>query len=172
MSWNFRKSKSFGPLRFTLTQNGISTSAGAGPLRVSRGADGKYRRTTRIPGTGLYNTEVIGGQQKPEKPPGKPILKSNKQIAVFVTGLFILIWLFSIFGSATAKADDVTCTSDYYSNALWTTCSDGSSSVCLDGGSCSYTSAADRAAGRESRRGFYEDLLRRAGFCNVVRCVN
>jgi len=77
----------------------------------------------------------------------------------------------ALIGAPAAQADPITCSSDHYSNALWTTCSDGSSSVCLDGGSCTYTSAADRAAGQESRRGFYEDLLRGAGFCDVVRCV-
>jgi Protein of unknown function (DUF4236) len=60
MTWRFRKSKSFGPLRFTLTHRGISTSAGWGPFRFSLGSDGKIRRTIRVPGAGLYNTEVIG----------------------------------------------------------------------------------------------------------------
>lgn len=59
----FRKSKKVGPFRFTLSKRGISTSAGAGPLRFSRGADGKYRRTVRLPGTGLYDTRVVGGGQ-------------------------------------------------------------------------------------------------------------
>jgi hypothetical protein len=56
----FRKSKAIGPLRFTLTNHGLSTSLGAGPLRVSRGADGKLRRTVRVPGVGLYDTKVVG----------------------------------------------------------------------------------------------------------------
>lgn len=57
----FRKSKKVGPFRFTLSKRGVSASAGAGPLRFSRGADGKYRRTVRLPGTGLYDTRVVGG---------------------------------------------------------------------------------------------------------------
>jgi Protein of unknown function (DUF4236) len=65
MGWNLRKSKGFGPVRFTVTRRGISTSVGAGPLRISRGSDGKYRRTVRIPGTGLYNTQVVGGAKSP-----------------------------------------------------------------------------------------------------------
>jgi hypothetical protein len=56
----FRKSKKVGPFRFTLTKRGFSTSAGAGPLRISKGADGKLRRTLRVPGVGLYDTKVIG----------------------------------------------------------------------------------------------------------------
>lgn len=71
----FRKSKKVGPFRFTLSKRGISTSAGAGPLRVTRGADGKYRRTVRLTGTGLYDTKVIGGgqqQQRSGAPTGAP----------------------------------------------------------------------------------------------------
>jgi len=56
----YRKSKKIGPFRFTLSQRGISASVGKGPLRISRGADDKYRRTLRAPGIGLYDTKVIG----------------------------------------------------------------------------------------------------------------
>jgi hypothetical protein len=51
-----------GPLRFTVSQRGISTSIGGGPLRITHGADGKVRRTIRAPGTGFYDTRVIGGK--------------------------------------------------------------------------------------------------------------
>jgi hypothetical protein len=37
----------------------VSTSIGSGPFRLSLGADGKLRRTTRIPGTGVYDVEEI-----------------------------------------------------------------------------------------------------------------
>ncbi len=60
MALQFRKSKAIGPLRLTLTNRGLSTSVGAGPLRVSRGADGEVRRTVRAPGVGLYDTKVVG----------------------------------------------------------------------------------------------------------------
>ena len=56
----YRKSKKVGPFRLTVSQRGISTSVGAGPLRVSRGADGRVRRTIRVPGTGIYDTKVVG----------------------------------------------------------------------------------------------------------------
>jgi hypothetical protein len=58
----FRKSKKIGPFRVGVSQRGISTSVGAGPFRISKGADGKVRRTIRIPGTGIYDTRVVGGQ--------------------------------------------------------------------------------------------------------------
>ncbi|TCN51762.1 uncharacterized protein DUF4236 [Rhodococcus sp. SMB37] len=59
----FRKSKKLGPIRITASKRGLSTSVGAGPLRVSRGADGKTRRTVRVPGTGVYDTKVVGGKK-------------------------------------------------------------------------------------------------------------
>jgi len=45
-------------------RSGLSTSVGGGPLRFSRGADGKLRRTIRVPGVGLYDTKVIGQHSK------------------------------------------------------------------------------------------------------------
>ncbi len=36
----FRRSKSFGPLRLTLSKRGLGASIGAGPLRIGPGAAG------------------------------------------------------------------------------------------------------------------------------------
>lgn len=55
MAWTFRKTHKLGPLRFTFTPSGVSTSVGLGPVRVTRAADGSVWRTLRIPGTGIYN---------------------------------------------------------------------------------------------------------------------
>jgi hypothetical protein len=60
MSWRLRRSKSFGPFRFTLTKRGITPSVGVPGLRFSAGRDGRVRRTLRIPDTGLYDTETVG----------------------------------------------------------------------------------------------------------------
>ena len=57
----FRKYKKSGPFRFTLSQKGLSTSVGGGRFRLSLGADGRARRTVRVPGAGLYDTKTIGG---------------------------------------------------------------------------------------------------------------
>ena len=62
----YRRSKKIGPFRITLTQRGVSTSVGAGPFRISKGADGKVRRTIRVPGTGIYDTKVVS--RSPQKP--------------------------------------------------------------------------------------------------------
>jgi hypothetical protein len=64
---SFRKSKKFGPFRIGVSKRGVSGSVGAGPVRVSRGADGKVRRTVGVPGTGIYDTKVVGGRKKQEQ---------------------------------------------------------------------------------------------------------
>lgn len=72
----FRKSKSFGPIRLTASKRGLGVSVGAGPLRVSRGADGKVRRTVRVPGAGIYDTKVIGGSTKKQPAAASKAVKS------------------------------------------------------------------------------------------------
>lgn len=76
----FRKSKSFGPFRITATKRGISTSFGAGPIRLSRGADGKTRRTIRAPGTGVFDTKVISGKAR-KRAKGKPVTEPKNLVA-------------------------------------------------------------------------------------------
>jgi hypothetical protein len=49
----FRRSKSFGPLRLTLSKRGLGASIGAGPFRIGRGATGRRRTSVRL-GRGLY----------------------------------------------------------------------------------------------------------------------
>lgn len=56
---NFRRSKKFGPFRLTASKSGLGISAGAGPLRVSRSPKGRYSRTVRVPGTGIYDTRSV-----------------------------------------------------------------------------------------------------------------
>ncbi|WP_331758702.1 DUF4236 domain-containing protein (plasmid) [Nocardia sp. NBC_01377] len=68
----FRKSKKFGPVRFTVSKKGLGASVGAGPLRVGVGPDGKVRRTISVPGTGIYDTEIIGRANKPANPTDRP----------------------------------------------------------------------------------------------------
>ena len=48
MSLIFRRSKSVGPFRFTLSKRGFGVSAGAGPLRVGRGATGRNTLSFRF----------------------------------------------------------------------------------------------------------------------------
>ncbi|NNG39703.1 DUF4236 domain-containing protein [Flexivirga sp. ID2601S] len=58
---SFRKSKKVGPFRLTASKSGLSVSAGAGPVRITRRTDGKIQRTIRVPGTGVSDTRVISG---------------------------------------------------------------------------------------------------------------
>ncbi len=77
----FRKSKSSGPFRFTLSLRGLSTSFGGGPFRLSFGADGRARRTFRVPGIGLYDTKTIGG--------GRSRSRRSKRLLPFLAALFV-----------------------------------------------------------------------------------
>jgi len=44
----FRRSKSFGPVRLTLSKRGLGVSAGAGGLRIGRGASGRRTVSVRL----------------------------------------------------------------------------------------------------------------------------
>ncbi len=61
MGWRLRKSVGIGKLfRLNLSKSGLGFSLGIPGFRVSVGPDKKVRRTVGLPGTGIYNTEVIG----------------------------------------------------------------------------------------------------------------
>lgn len=78
----FRKSKSLGGLRLTAGKRGLSLSGGAGPVRVSRGSDGKVRRTVRVPGTGVYDTQVVGGRKSADEPAAAEPQEAVRSVAV------------------------------------------------------------------------------------------
>jgi hypothetical protein len=90
----YRKSKKVGPFRLTVSQRGISTSVGDGPLRVSRGADGKVRRTVRVPGTGIYDTQIVGGQRQASPASAQPNIPV--QLAKLFLCLFLLGFILSL----------------------------------------------------------------------------
>jgi hypothetical protein len=57
MAWRFRRSRSLGPFRFTLSKRGIGVSLGVRGAHVGLGADGKSRATFSLPSTGIsYQT--------------------------------------------------------------------------------------------------------------------
>lgn len=81
----YRRTQKFGPFRFTITPNGVSTSVGVKGARVSLNSKGEVRRTLSIPGTGISDTKKISGPSKPrtqkaepppvvEEPPDEPRL--------------------------------------------------------------------------------------------------
>src|SRR3954471_1841476 len=60
MAFRFRKSMKIGGLRITATKSGLSLSGGVRGFRVAVNGKGQLRRTVGIPGTGLYDTKVLG----------------------------------------------------------------------------------------------------------------
>lgn len=60
----FRKTKSIGPLKFTVTPKGIGTSVGVKGARIGRGSDGKTRISASIPGSGLSYQHTVGSGKR------------------------------------------------------------------------------------------------------------
>jgi hypothetical protein len=82
----FRKSKKIGGIRITGSRSGIGISAGVGPLRVGLGADGKVRRTVRVPGTGVHDTKAVsGGGDKPTAKEGAQ-RSTDRELTVQLAG--------------------------------------------------------------------------------------
>ncbi len=68
MGWRFRRSKSLGPVRLTLSKGGVGVSIGGRGARIGLGADGKSRATLSIPGTGIaYQTTAGGARRSPSR---------------------------------------------------------------------------------------------------------
>lgn len=59
MALRFRRSANFGPFRLTATKSGLAASVGAPGARVSVNTKGQARRAVGIPGSGLYDTELV-----------------------------------------------------------------------------------------------------------------
>jgi Protein of unknown function (DUF4236) len=91
----YRKSKKVGPVRFTASKRGISTSVGYGPFRVTRRADGRYQRTARLPGTGIRDTRVIGSQRQAPASAQPNIPVQLGKLILCLLGLGIIISLLS-----------------------------------------------------------------------------
>jgi hypothetical protein len=82
--WNFRKSLGLlgGLVRLTATKRGVSASVGRGPLRVGRGADGRYRATVRV--GPFWKTVPLGRPRAREgawpAPEGAPLPPSTRPL--------------------------------------------------------------------------------------------
>lgn len=64
MSFRFRKSFKFGPVRYTVSKSGISSSIGGKSFRITKTAKGKMRMTSSIPGTGISYSSQLGSSKK------------------------------------------------------------------------------------------------------------
>jgi Protein of unknown function (DUF4236) len=91
VSVQFRRRRSFGPIRLSVSQRGLSTSIGGGPFRLSLGADGKVRRTVRVPGAGIWDTKVVGDFVPAPHAGRAGLLTSLVELAVYVALLAFLI---------------------------------------------------------------------------------
>jgi hypothetical protein len=96
MAIQFRRRKSFGPLRISISQRGLSTSVGAGPFRLLYGADGKVRRTIRAPGLGIWDTKVIGTTGRSPRRPMSPLT----QLGALVVYLALLAFIIAVLVTA------------------------------------------------------------------------
>lgn len=67
MGFRFRKSKSIGPFRVTLSKSGLGASVGVKGFRVTKTASGRVRATASIPGTGISYVKETG-VKKPKSP--------------------------------------------------------------------------------------------------------
>jgi hypothetical protein len=54
MAWRWRKTKNFGPVRTTVSKNGLGSSFGFLGFRFGVSPNGKKFWSFGIPGTGLY----------------------------------------------------------------------------------------------------------------------
>ena len=59
MGWSFRKSKSFGPLRFSLSSRGLGMSLGVKGARISMNSRGTY---VNLGANGIYYRQQLGGR--------------------------------------------------------------------------------------------------------------
>jgi hypothetical protein len=97
MAWRYRRSRRL-PLGFrvNLSKSGLGWSWGFRGFRVGRDAKGRVTRTVSIPGTGLFNREVLRGSQRPGGPP-KSASSTGERLLVLCAfvGFFILAAVYS-----------------------------------------------------------------------------
>lgn len=74
---SYRKSVKVGGVRLTFSNKGVSSSVGAGPVRVTRRADGTVTRT--VSGGGFTDTKRVGGQTKAERERAKASSAQEQQ---------------------------------------------------------------------------------------------
>jgi hypothetical protein len=67
MGWRFRKSKSFGIFRTTLSKKGVGTSIGIPGLRFGISPDGRKYYSFGFPGTGFFYIKYLKKQEKKQQ---------------------------------------------------------------------------------------------------------
>ncbi|GIV33654.1 MAG: hypothetical protein KatS3mg031_1189 [Chitinophagales bacterium] len=64
MGWTFKKWFQAGPVRTSVTQNGMGASVGILGFRIGVSPGGKRFVSFRIPGTGIYYMKYFGTEKK------------------------------------------------------------------------------------------------------------
>lgn len=105
MGFRFRKSVNLGPVRFTASKSGISTSVGVRGFRVTKKANGKVQTTTSIPGTGISYTSSSGGGKQSHTAKRKPFYTRW-----WFIGLVVLIVLGAIGGRGSSGSETAVST--------------------------------------------------------------
>lgn len=101
MGFRFHKSINLGKgFRINVSKSGIGYSWGVKGFRVSRSANGKMRKTTSIPGTGISYTEEIHGPEEREPVKFSPVQKKILKVLgiIILVLVVILVALIAAFG--------------------------------------------------------------------------
>lgn len=95
MGMRFRKSKSFGPVRVTISKSGVGYSIGSKGFRVTKKAGGGARTTISAPGTGVSYTKDYKA-----KSDGNDFSYANNKTATWAICIILAaVLLFFIFGT-------------------------------------------------------------------------
>lgn len=150
---SFRRSKKFGPFRITAGKSGLGVSGGAGPLRVSRSAKGRYSRTVRVPGTGIFDTKRLGSGPGRSSSGGAPQQSARSRtsavggLAAVALGGILVVGLANCGGQDESTVSPATTSS---SSAVRTTTSSPSSSTSTTASSSAPQAAVEDAGSPEA----------------------
>lgn len=108
MGFRFRKSLKFGPIRINLSKSGVGYSIGTKGYRVTKKANGGYRTTASIPGTGISHvkdysakTALAGGDTMAKKKTGA----GNSPVNGLLIGTIIGVGILVLFLGASGAGD-------------------------------------------------------------------
>jgi len=94
VAWRYRKSKRL-PLgiRMNLSKSGLGFSWGFRGFRIGRDSKGRVTRTVSVPGTGIYNRQVIRPQSQQRGGQVGPAWSPTRSSVVVVVLLFLFIFV-------------------------------------------------------------------------------
>ena len=67
MGWRFRRRRSVGPFRFTVSKRGVGASGGAGGVRVGASPGGRRWLSFTLLGTGLSFLTYLGRKKRRDR---------------------------------------------------------------------------------------------------------